>query len=174
MTRIPCPTIYPERKTWYRGTPEDQPVVTHNVPCEGALYPCEICKAVRYCSREAMCLDGDKPEHVVRRRFCIDEETYGFDGGVPGWTRGERWNGWECPRFEKAEALAIIAAIKEQGAVVAYDAEADVIRYRLEGAEDEDTEVPAFQMETAEGVKTVYALGAWSWIWSEYEPYDAD
>lgn len=160
---IPCPTIYPERTTWTHG--QTEPVIEHNVPCGGRLRPCPVCKAVRFCGREGCCLDAAATMHVVRRRFCIDAEEYGMPGGVPGWTRGETWNGWQCPRFEKDAALAVLAKQAEFGEGRAeYDPATDTMRIWLDGCDGAD-EYPGQQLQTPEGPRTVYALGAWSWCW---------
>ncbi|HWI67883.1 MAG TPA: hypothetical protein VNS88_05855 [Nitrospiraceae bacterium] len=160
--KIPCPTVYAERKTYYAGSME--PVITHDVPCGGTLRPCPVCKAVRFCGREGQCLDAAGAAHVVKRRFVIEDIDYGFPGGVPGWTRGETWNGWKCPRFEKAAALAILAQQAEFGGREEYDAATDTMRIWLDGCDAPD-EYPGRVMETPEGPKTVYDIGAWAWCW---------
>jgi len=86
---VACPTVYPERRTWYAGMkPDDPGVVTYNVPCGGHLHPCGICGEQTYCGREGRCLRDDAATHVVRRHFEIDAFQYGMPNGVPGYTRG--------------------------------------------------------------------------------------
>jgi hypothetical protein len=165
MTRIPCPTIYPERTThWADGRIETKT----NVPCEGSLAPCPVCGARRWCGYEARCLDDQTPTHWVRQRFGIEDETYGYADGVPGWTRGERWNGWACPRFERTEAAAIVAYLADSGVSTAFFAADDSIHLQMDGGDDEVEIIPPTTIETADGPRVVYGLGAWSWIWSQF------
>jgi hypothetical protein len=166
--RVPCPTVYPSRTTYGRDYPPEG-FTEHNVPCGAMLRQCNVCKAVRYCGREGHCLDSQLVSHVVHTKFEIDGCDYGYPGGLPGWTRGEHWNGWECPRFEKPEAMAIMAAQAEFGGKGQYDEATDTFVLELEGY-DEPDKYPGTDIETPEGVKHVYALGAWAWCWDEVEP----
>jgi hypothetical protein len=170
MTRVPCPTVV-NRETWKAGMDPKGPGIKElNVPCGGSLRTCDICGALRFCGREGNCLDAYQPNHVVRRLFSIESDfaEAGYPNGLPGWTRGERWNGWACPRFEKTEALALIAyqnTFEQQRAW--YDEATDTFFLSVEGDTDEWKGEP---LETPEGVITVYAIGAWAWIWDAAEP----
>jgi len=163
-TRIPCPTIYPRRERWTAGMDPDQPgIVTTDVPCEGRLVECAICGAQRRCTYEARCLDADAETHVVQRLFSIN------DGDVfQGWTRGETWNGWACPRFERDAALRIVASMNDElPDTMAYDDATMVITYIPDGDLDAKDEWLPELLETAEGPRFVYAIGAWAWVWDD-------
>lgn len=167
-----CPTVYPERRTWEAGMDVDgPPIITHNVQCEGHLYPCEICGSVRYCNRESRCLDDGGTNHIVRRVFNID--TY-YGDGVKGWTRGENWNGWECPRFELAEAMKVAAENDGQDGMflIRYDEPSDTFIVMDENNEDMVDTYKGEPLETPEGIKTVYAIGAWAWTWERTDLHD--
>lgn len=165
-----CTTVYEEVTTYSREAPEGK--TRYNVRCDGHLYRCEICGAVRFCGREGCCLDRDQPSHWVQRRFNIESDFEGngaYGTGLVGWTRGERWNGWQCPRFEKDAALAVIAFNNNAAArsTAWYDAEADAMVVQWE--DDDEQRYEAEQIETSDGIKTVYAIGAGVWIWQAEE-----
>jgi len=155
--------MYPTRKIWDRTTTPDHPRIEHNVPCGGTLRECPICGEVRYCGREGQCLNDQQPTHWVRRQFDI-EGLYG--GGIWGWTRGEHWNGWACPRFEFSAALEVIVFNNEPPVGTArFDPETDTVIVHWQN--DEEQRYEGEIIETAEGPKKVYAIGAWAWIWEE-------
>jgi hypothetical protein len=167
---IPCPTVYPSRKIWEAGNTTDQPSrIEHNVPCGGHLRQCDICGELRYCGREGRCLDANQPSHYVRRRFNIDG-IYG--DGIIGWTRGDRWDGWQSPYFEKAEALQVLAYNNEPPVGKAwYDEETDAMFVHWENDGDEPQKFEVESIETPEGWKQVYAIGAGAWCW-DADPVD--
>jgi hypothetical protein len=171
--RYPCPTIYPERQTWVAGmAPDAPPLITHDVPCEGFLHPCPVCGARRWCGREARCLDGQAPTHWQRARFAIEDV---YDPPVDGWTRGETWNGWACPRFEWAAAQRVMEQTNASRdgdwdpvlghPPIVYDVEADRFVVRLEPGDDPDYVAGEAMVTAAGGVVMVYAIGAWAWTW---------
>jgi len=90
-----------------------------------------------------------------------------------GYTRGQYWNGWACPYFPKETADAVIASMNTLG-------EDENPRIRYDPAQDayvsEDPHFPGEptiwageDLETTEGKKRVYAIGAFSLIWDEVE-----
>ena len=169
MTRIACPTIYPEVTTHYA----DGRIETgRDVPCRGRLIACPVCGAARWCTSEAQCLDGATGAHTVRRHFDIDD-IYRDALGAPlvGWTRGERWNGWACPRFELAEAHQIAAANNAVAGEWRFTFDAATATFTLHDATnpDDPEHFAPEPLETAEGLRTVYAIGAWAWCWDEIE-----
>jgi len=165
-TRIPCPTVYPEVTTHYA---DGRTETATNVPCRGHLRRCPICQQITYCGYEARCLNDADGEHYVQREFYIEDFLR-----ATGWTQGERWNGWQCPRFEKAEALKVMAQFSAEdlnnGDTLTYDEAND--RFVLTQGDYPDEEPEYFdgvEIETAQGEKVVYAIGAWSWTWDAEE-----
>jgi hypothetical protein len=86
------------------------------------------------------------------------------------------WNGWLMPYFERDDLLQ---AIKSQPGMsnVTYDEKddqfiafmgADPDKATPEEREELTERYPAQQVETIDGIKTLYALGAGSWCWEEY------
>lgn len=168
LTRVPCPTVYPERTSHYA---DGHTETRHNVACDGSLSTCAICGARRYCGFEARCLDGDTPAHIVRRHFDI-EEAYRDAFGAPlaGWTRGERWNGWACPRFELAEARRIADWNNDAAGDWRFTFDEATATFTLHDANYEGEEPERFEpftLETTDGPRVVYAMGAWAWCWDE-------
>lgn len=94
------------------------------------------------------------------------------DGEIryPGYTRGELWNGWACPRFTKEVGLQIAKDTAIEDYYLVFDEEHDRFVYH-------DCNYDQVEYETFEGedivvdteVIHVYPIGAWSWIWTAYE-----
>jgi len=99
-----------------------------------------------------------------RGRFTTDD-TVSFEG----WTDGSLWNGWACPAFEKQEADRLAAHLRSVGCVAEFDAAKDAFTIReFDGADLYDPEeYEGLDIETPEGTKRVYAIGAYSWVWQE-------
>lgn len=101
-----------------------------------------------------------------------------FIGGdpLPAYFDEQLWNGWAEPYFERDVLLGRLKT--ERGlSNVTYDAKADEFIAFMGGDEakmtaeerEEMTErYPAQQVETTDGVKTLYGLGAGSWCWEVY------
>lgn len=107
-----------------------------------------------------------------RGTFSLD---FMADESFEGYTLGEDWNGWACPRFPKAEGLRIVEAFQRQGFDASYDEEQDTFRFTLpailqaeDATEEADSYGPADGLTAPDG-STLYAIGAWNWIWSEEE-----
>ena len=107
----------------------------------------------------------------TRARFEID----GL-GTYEGYHRGDSWNGWACPAFERAEAERIAADFHAQltpnGLFEAgYDTDADSF-YFLDPDDDPNEGPIHFAAETIDvgGVRTrVYPVGARYWTWWEVD-----
>lgn len=99
--------------------------------------------------------------HFEIDSFCVDGKQALFEG----YTDDQTWNGWECPRFEKAEADRIMEAAKGYGQTVLFDEETEVYTYV-------DADDPSMQEEyspadievNGETIK-IWAIGAWCWVW---------
>ena len=75
-----------------------------------------------------------------------------------------RWNGWLCPYFTREEAERVVDALK----VGVYDAERDAfVVHDEDGQPFETFERTAL---TADDGSALYAVGAYSWSWSEVRP----
>lgn len=165
---VRCPTVTPHlTRTYADGRVEH----LHDVRCGGRLRPCPICGRETFCGREGRCISvaAQNTDHWVRRRFNI-EDYYG--AGVVGWTHGETWNGWQTPHFERAEARALIEAqnaVTPHGVAAWFDDETDAVVIEFEGATDGQERYEGAVIETPEGPKHVYAVGAWAWCWDAME-----
>lgn len=91
-----------------------------------------------------------------------------IDGFVPayiGFTDGYLWNGWATPYFEVTEALQVMADYnKDTGNPMWYDEITDTFRI----AETEYTSEGNWKGEdfqTEEGIKHLYGIGAYCWVW---------
>ena len=94
---------------------------------------------------------------------AIPDEYHGF-------TKGEDWNGWECPYFPIEEALRIVEGYKSLNEAVdddhdyraKYDESQDIFRfYDPHGDYWEE-----FEPVSIDG-KKLYPIGAFGWTWSE-------
>lgn len=112
----------------------------------------------------------------TRSRFSIDGlDTY------EGFHRGESWNGWACPAFERGEAERIAADYRAQGDRLpgpfsaTYDSDTDA--FLFQEPDDDPADGPiSFGSGTidADGVaRTVYFIGTNYWTWELVEqPHD--
>ena len=100
--------------------------------------------------------------------FTID----GFAPAYIGYTNGDRWNGWATPHFEKDEAFKVMADFNaDADRVMQYDEiydqffTLDIDTMELETWKGED-------IQTDEGVKHLYGIGAYSWVWDDINEGD--
>lgn len=125
------------------------------------------------------------------------------DQAIPAWTNGARWNGWVMPAFTKETLLAEIAAGRldgvyfderrdafvtvttDTGTTEGIDIEAATGKALADNnyAEYPDekhgyiyaTVYPRLTIQTPEGAKEVYEVGAGSWCWEDWtEPAPAE
>jgi hypothetical protein len=89
--------------------------------------------------------DFNRP--AMKGTFSLDEKSY------DGYTFGEKWNGFECPYFEKDVADQIMKDM---------DGRFENDTYKFEGSEDFEPQ----DIDTEDGKKKVWAIGAYSWTWS--------
>jgi hypothetical protein len=91
-----------------------------------------------------------------------------------GYTRGESWNGWSCPYFTFERAQAVVEAWQGQGWAASFDEAAGLFTFAV--GHDMDTgEAEAhesFGSLQIEG-RTLYPIGASSWMWEETEPLES-
>jgi len=102
-----------------------------------------------------------------RGKFATDSTP----GPYEGYTRGDDWNGWATPVFEKVEAEHIardFAALESRWGefVGRYDEERDAFIFIDPGADGE--EVYGAEAIIVDGLKRkVYAVGIYYWTWME-------
>ena len=91
-----------------------------------------------------------------------------------GYTTGEGWKVYESPYFEKEVVEQIF--IDTQDVVWGYNELQDYYTYHLLDHSIEDVnDLPVVRgtfIETIDGAKHVYQLGAGSWIWSEKSDFE--
>ena len=98
-----------------------------------------------------------------KKLFTID----GFKYAYIGYTDGDRWNGWATPYFEKDEAMEVMKAYNEcTESPMFYNEDYDTF-YHF-GTEGNSGEMwRGEKCKTAEGIKTLYGIGAYSWVWDD-------
>lgn len=95
------------------------------------------------------------------------EAKFDIEGGpkFKGWHRGDNWNGWACPYFEKAEAEKILRKM-EGWEIARYNEKADAFEF---GSSEDEDELDVYKGEDVEinGKKMhLYPIGAYCWVWS--------
>ncbi len=98
----------------------------------------------------------------------MHKTIFTIDGFVPayiGYTSGRLWNGWATPYFEVAEALRVMDDYnKDTGNLMYYDEEAD--SFRIASTEYTEEEIwKGKNIQTDEGIKHLYGIGAYCWVW---------
>ena len=84
-----------------------------------------------------------------------------------GYTSGRLWNGWATPHFEIEEALRVMQSFNE---TAEYPMKYDDVYDQFYILDTETTELEAWKGEnciTTEGIKHLYGIGAYSWVWDE-------
>ena len=83
-----------------------------------------------------------------------------------GYTNGDRWNGWATPYFTLEEAQKVQADFS-QGVdfPMLYDMNKD--EFRIKYDDDEPYIWEGEDIETVDGIKHLYGIGAYSHIWDE-------
>jgi hypothetical protein len=120
-------------------------------------------------TEEKMAKGGKLPEiaHKIFVFLPFAEEGSDTLDGIEAWTFGDLWNGWQTPYFEKDKADQIVkdlrdeypAEFKDNGKTKSYI-------FTIEG----ETDIFVAQtIQTTEGEKEVYPIGAYSWVWKKAE-----
>lgn len=108
---------------------------------------------------------------MYKKIFTID----GFDYVYIGYTSGRRWNGWATPYFEFAEALEVMHDYNEcaDEILMQYDEVYD--QFYILDKETAELEVwKGEDYDTTEGIKHLYGIGAYSWVWDDITDYDIE
>lgn len=102
--------------------------------------------------------------------FTID----GFNYPHIGYTEGIRWNGWATPFFEIDEALAIMEEFNKQDPddPILYAEANDTFMRKV--ADDEIDLWKGKNYQTEDGIKHLYGIGAYSWVWESIIPDDIE
>ena len=99
--------------------------------------------------------------------------TNGFEYPHIGYTEGYRWNGWATPYFELAEAFVIMEEFNscDPEFPMIYNKETDTFSVEEMGGFDGDS-WKGNDCQTEEGIKHLYGIGAYSWMWDDVTDYD--
>lgn len=100
------------------------------------------------------------------RRADFSIETLG-NVSFQGFTRGETWNGWQCPYFTRETAEQILKASERNGYRWQYDETSDtyLVQHSADPTDFEPDRFEEVKIEI-EGLETkAYAIGAYSWAW---------
>lgn len=84
-----------------------------------------------------------------------------------GYTSGKLWNGWATPHFELEEAKRVVEGFNECAENPIFYNEKLKTFYTFDG----DIWKPE-TVQTAEGIKHLYGIGAYSWVWDEVTDQD--
>lgn len=108
---------------------------------------------------------------MYKKVFTIDS----FDYVYIGYTSGRRWNGWATPHFELAEALEVMHEYNEcsDEILIEYDKVYDQF-YKLDKDSGELETWKGEDYNTTEGIKHLYGIGAYSWVWDDITDYDIE
>ena len=84
-----------------------------------------------------------------------------------GYTNGDLWNGWATPYFTYEEAQRLQAEINQcEGMRMFYESRADKFYWQHED-DDEPYVWKGEDIQTVDGIKHLYGIGAYSHIWDE-------
>jgi hypothetical protein len=93
-------------------------------------------------------------------------EALGFDS-FEGYTKGETWNGWDCPYFTFEQAQKILNVFNEIHRIIGesrqayYDSNNDFFAFPRDSDETE------IYKPVVENKIKYYPIGAFNWIWEE-------
>lgn len=97
--------------------------------------------------------------------FAIDASPHAYIG----YTSGRTWNGWATPYFTYEEAQKLQAEFSEgAGSPMLYDVAKDEFRLKYED-DDEPYIWKGEDIQTVDGIKHLYGIGAYSHIWDELD-----
>ena len=102
-------------------------------------------------------LPSDKPTIEKKHTFCLDDSP-----SYEGYTLSYRWNGWECPAFEKKTAIEILKDAEMTGI---FDPETNTFTITHPESDGSET-VQGFPIEFNNQIITVYPIGSHSWTWN--------
>ena len=100
--------------------------------------------------------------------FTIDNST-----SFIGYTDGTLWNGWATPHFELSEARKVMTdynSYRDEDEQMTFDSAAD--RFIIPYDEYQYEEEKGYDIDTEDGMKHLYGIGAYSWIWDTYSAHE--
>jgi hypothetical protein len=103
------------------------------------------------------------------RPFRVFLDAINPDEPVNAYTRGDRWNGWECPFFTRDQA-ATFARIWRASihCSAGYDAATDDwLFYDPENPEQPMRVTGQAEVDAEGRALHVYCIGGWEWCWVE-------
>jgi hypothetical protein len=100
-----------------------------------------------------------KTMRKTKFNICDNERVY------EGYTDGSLWNGWECPWFTKEVAEQIMQDLNRDGVETEYNERTD--EYIVKPIDDVEDVFEGEYVDTEDGCKILYPIGAWCWIWDE-------
>jgi len=103
--------------------------------------------------------ESERARALFRREMFV---LAGLKEGFSGWTDGLLWNGFEMPRFEKAEAERLVRWLSAKRG--RFDEEKDAFITGTQGDEDEVWAGESVVISDGSVLK-VYPIGAGSWTW---------
>lgn len=112
-------------------------------------------------------------EHRMRDASGYHAGTFSIDGvgNYPGYATLMTWNGFATPCFERGVCERIAAEFRECGASpIEYVASID--SFRTDDGYGEHSYYGGKDVETPDGTKHLYPLGAEAWVWDEDDPND--
>ena len=95
-----------------------------------------------------------------------------FPKAYIGYTSGRLWNGWATPYFALDEAKRVMEGNNE---TAQYPMEYDNIYDQFYILDKESGELETWKgidISTAEGIKHLYGIGAYSWVWDKVDDRD--
>lgn len=100
--------------------------------------------------------------------------TNGFEHPHIGYTEGILWNGWSTPYFEVDEAIKIMEEFNsyEPEHPIMYVEANDTFIHKI--ADDEIELWKGKNYQTDEGIKHLYGIGAYSWVWENVTKDDIE
>ena len=108
----------------------------------------------------------EKRSRIVGRSTSLTTDS-GY-GCFEGYTTSNKWNGWQCPLFNKENADKICKAYNNEYCQMRYDAEKDC--YVADYPVDEYTEKYEGQDYIVNGkVEHLYPIGSHEWCWAMAE-----
>lgn len=91
-----------------------------------------------------------------------------------GYTSGRLWNGWATPYYEIEEAKRVAEGFNE---CAEYPMQYDKVYDQFYVLDTDTTELETwkgFDVQTEDGTKHLYGIGAYSWIWDEASDRDCN
>jgi len=88
----------------------------------------------------------------------------------------KRWNGWAMPYFSKKIADKIIKKAQADDMKIVYDKKSQSYKVTdyVQGVEDDSYEFEKVVIDTPEGKKSLYGVGAGYWVWDDYSLDEID